>query len=146
MDGLPECTALGCSSTSPRASSGSWLGCACTIPLLPDSLEGLVPFGLSPLWHWEGPESHLVAEGEQEAGCAPGTITAVGDWLCLGVVAPMRLSWASSAADRSSQGRSKTWWHRVHAFCLSCLTQFQSHHLEIQRKWEGKRWTSGSSQ
>lgn len=42
-------------------------------------MEGLVPFSLSPLWHWDGLESHLVAEGEQEAGCALGTVTAVGD-------------------------------------------------------------------
>lgn len=69
MDGLPESTALECSSTSPGASLESWPDCACTVPLLPDSLEGLVPFSLSPLWHWDRPESHLAAEGEQEAGC-----------------------------------------------------------------------------
>ena len=58
---------------------GSWPDGACTVPSFPVGPEGLVPFSLSPLWHWDGPESNLVVEGGEEAGCAPETVAAVGD-------------------------------------------------------------------
>lgn len=80
MNGLPEFSTLVCGCASLRASAGSWPDCACTVPSFPDGPEGLVPFSLLSLWHWDGPESNLAAEEGEEAGCAPETIAAVGDW------------------------------------------------------------------
>lgn len=68
-----------------------------------------------------------------------------GAQLCLGVMAPARLSGASSAGAGSLQGRSETLMcgGSVHAFCLSFLMQFHSHHPERLKKTGGEKAAEG---